>query len=189
MPQLQAYMPSPAPTSYSTVGTYSTYGNQGSFQATTTANGGFASGYAAGANMGANIVNTYALGAARRRQEELKAACMRTTGWIDTSTEDGKAQFSKATAALSSEKAKKRATDAEDRSQSEWHAAIDTFIDAEAARPGGINYLQDEAKLVALDKYVKQLANDPKNKHQKMSWFLIEAHKRVVGDIQTSTTQ
>jgi len=114
---------------------------------------------------------------------------MRTTGWIDTSTEDGKAQFSKAMVALNSAKTKKQAAGAEDRAKSEWNAAIDTFIDAEAARPGGINYLQDEAKLSALDKYVKELANDPKNEHQRMSWFLIEAHKRVVGDMQTSTSR
>ncbi len=93
MPKLQAYMPAPAPTGYNTTGTVSSYGNVSTFQGNTTPSGGLASGYATGANMGANIANAYAVSAARQREAELTGACMRTQGWIDTSTPEGQGKI------------------------------------------------------------------------------------------------
>lgn len=97
MPRMQAYMQTPAPTSYSTTGTITSNGSYGTFQGTTTPSSSFASRYAAGANAGADIANAYAAGAARARGEKLTAACMRTQGWIDTSLPEGQAQFKKIT--------------------------------------------------------------------------------------------
>ena len=45
--------------------------------------------------------------------------------------------------------------------------------------PGGIDYRKDPVKLAALDKYVKELANDPKNGGRSMTWYLVEASKLV----------
>lgn len=182
MPKLQAYMPAPAPTAYNTTGTISSYGNVSTFQGTTTPSGGLASGYATGANMGANIANAYAVSAARQREAELTGACMRTQGWIDTSTPEGQEKFRVASAQRQAPKG--QAT--EQSATREWATAVSTFLDTEAARPGGIDYRADAVKQAALDRYVKELANDPKNDHQKMSWFLIEAHKRVLADISSS---
>lgn len=182
MPTMMGYMPEPAPTSYHTTGTYTSYGNYGSFQGTTVASGGFASGYAAGANMGANIANAYALSAAHARQAELTTACMRTLGWIDTSTPEGQKKFKQAVAAQAA--AERPAADQSQASmgREKWIATINAFVEAEAARPGGIDYRTDMAKQEALDKYVKQLANDPANDDRSMAWFLIEAHKIVLGE-------
>ena len=55
-------------------------------------------------------------------------------------------------------------------------------MEMEAARPGGINYLQDKEKQALLDRYVKSLANDPSNDNQSLSWYLIQANQRVRKD-------
>lgn len=179
MPQLQGYMPVPAPSSYNTTGTITTYGGYSTFQGRTTASGGFASGYAQGANMGASIANAYALGAAKRREEELTHACMRTTGWIDTSTPEGEAKFKQAVA----ESAAKKSAPKESSSEaSQWEIAIRTLIDTEAARPGGIDYAGDISKQKAFDGYVAQLSKIPGNENKPANWFVIEAHKLVLRD-------
>lgn|GEM_PF-3006083 len=176
MPKLQGYMPVPAPTSYNTTGTYTNYGSYGSFQGTTTANSGFASGYASGANMGANIANAYALSAARDKEEKLTAACMRTLGWIDTSSPEGLAKFKQATSQLSQAKAAPEKSDSADK----WKTEVQTFIEVEAARPGGIDYRKDKEAQELFDKYLKQIASDPKSNNQSGTWLLIESHKQVV---------
>lgn len=63
-----------------------------------------------------------------------------------------------------------------------WVATINAFMEMEAARPGGINYLQDKEKQALLDRYVKSLANDPSNDNQSLSWYLIQANQRVRKD-------
>ena len=64
-----------------------------------------------------------------------------------------------------------------------WVATINAFMEMEASRPGGINYLQDKEKQALLYRYVKSLANDPTNDEQTMSWYLIQANQRVRKDL------
>lgn len=187
MPKMQAYMPIPEPTSYRTTGSYSSYGNYGTFQATTTPSGGFASGYASGANMGANIANAYAVSAARDREEKLAAACMRTLGWIDTSLPEGQEKFKQLTSSALAAQAASKQSASDKSAQDRWIATINTFVETEAARPGGIDYRTDTQKQDALDKYVKEIAAAPGNEDKKMSWFLIEAHKRVLEDYRQAS--
>lgn len=102
-PQTMPYMPAPAATSYVTTGTYTDLGGgYGSYRATTTPSGGFASGYAAGANAGANLANAILISQAQEKRDKLAAACMRTLGWIDTSTPEGVAKFKAAVSKLES---------------------------------------------------------------------------------------
>lgn len=182
MPKLQAYMPVPAPTTYNTTGTITNYGSTSTFQGTTTASGGFATGYANGANMGANFANAYAMGSARKREEQLTAACMRTQGWIDTSSPEGKAQLTQAVATMQTSPGTTRQQEADKAAEEKWVATINAFIETEAARPGGIDYRKDRVKQAALDKYVKELANAPDANQRSMAWYLIEAHKKVLQD-------
>ncbi len=96
---VMGYMPTPAPTSYTTYGTASTYGNQTAFNATTYSSGGFASGFAAGSNAGASLGNAIVVSQARRRIKNISDACMRTQGWVDASTPEGKEELQSATPA------------------------------------------------------------------------------------------
>ena len=70
----------------------------------------------------------------------------------------------------------------EKAAREKWNATIEAFLKTEAARPGGTNYRKDQLKLKALDKYVRELGNDPKNQDKPMLWFLTEAHKKVLAE-------
>ena len=172
--QLHLDIPAPAPSSYSTTGTYITYGGYGSFQGTTTPNHGFASGLASGISAGNNMVNAYAYSAAISKAEELTKVCMRTLGWIDTSSPEGLDKFQKETLRITATK------DLMKTEKDKWVTAINTFLDAEAAKPDGIDYRRDNEKYALLDKYVKLTANVPKNAQQSPDWLLKEGHRRVL---------
>ena len=183
-PRMTARMDVPGPTSYTTRGTYSQYGSTGTFNAITTANQGAGSSFASGYNAGASLGDAFAEIARQRQQKSVATACMRTLGWIDTSTPEGQAQFKQAATEFSEKPSSNQA--AEDKAVKEkWITTINTFLETEAARPGGIDYRSDKKKHAALDKYVKQLANDPKNERQSMVWFLVEAHKMVLLENET----
>lgn len=109
---------------------------------------------------------------------------MRTQGWIDTSTPEGQEKFKQGIASLATAKTASRQSAADKAARDEWVTTIGAFMDTESARPGGIDYRTDKAKQAALDKYVKELANDPANAKQRMSWFLTEAHKKVLADTE-----
>lgn len=172
----------PAPSSYTTRGTYSQYGSYGTFNATTTANAGFASNFASGYNAGASIGDAIASIQYQKRIAEVTRACMRTQGWIDTSTPEGQARFKQDAEARLAKKAADRQSEVRQTASEEWEAVVSAFLDFEAAKPGGIDYRKDSVKYAALDRYVKQLANDPVNNKQSMAWFLLEAHKMVLSD-------
>ncbi len=89
-------VPTPNPSSYTTTGTVTTYGNYAHINAVTRPSGGFASGYAAGQNAGANMANALLAAAAQREVEDLAAACMRSLGWVDVGTEDGRKRMAEA---------------------------------------------------------------------------------------------
>ena len=182
MPKFQGYMPIPSPTSYTTTGTLNTYGNYHSFQASTTPNSGFAGSYAAGANMGADIANAFAAAAARKREEELTKACMRKTGWIDTSTPEGEAQFKKAVDVVRAESVSREKQ--KTANEQEWTTAIQQLIQSEASRPGGINYKRDTFKQTQFDLYIGIITKDPKNQDKSPQWFVREAHEMVLQNIR-----
>jgi hypothetical protein len=182
MPKFQGYMPIPSPTSYTTTGTLNTYGNYHSFQASTTPNSGFAGSYAAGANMGANIANAFAAGAARKREEELTKACMRKTGWIDTSTPEGEAQFKKAVGVVRAESVSREKQ--KSANEQEWDTAIQQLVQSEASRPGGIDYKRDTFKQTQFDLYIGIITKDPKNQDKSPQWFVREAHEMVLQNIR-----
>ena len=187
-PAPTARMDVPAPTSYTTRGTYTQYGNYGTFRGTTTANGGFNSNFASGYNSGAALGDAIASIGFQKRLKDVTDACMRTQGWIETSTPEGQAKFKQdAAASLAKTAAAKQAavetrSAAEKAGKEQWDSVVQAFLQIEAARPGGTDYLNDSAKLESLDKYVKQLANDPATNKQSMAWFLVEAHKLVLKD-------
>lgn len=83
-------IPMPAPSSYTTTGTYTNYGGIGVLNTTTNPQGGFSSGLASGANLGAAIAHNRALSDANKQAMALTSACMRMRGWIDVSTLEGK---------------------------------------------------------------------------------------------------
>lgn len=185
-----AYIPVPAPTSYLTRGTYSQYGSTGTFQATTRARSSFDSQFASGYNSGAALGSALASMVNESKVTERTEACMREMGWVDTSTPEGVKKLEVATAAFQEKKrqrelqnaAKSQETEQQNKANERWLAAIETFIDAEAARPDGIDYLANAAQFNALDTYVKMLANRDENDDKPMSWFLIEANKLVRKD-------
>lgn len=162
----------PAATSFTTRGTYTQYGSNGTFSATTTARQSGQANFATGYNAGASIGDAFAEIAHQNRVKEVTAACMRKQGWIDTKSPEGEELFKQALASTSSRNTAS--------TNAPWVAAINTFVQAEAARPGGVDYRKDKRMQSQLDKYVKQLANDPKNDQQSMVWFLSEAHKNVL---------
>lgn len=140
---------------------YNSYNYSGTIRPQGSAAGSFAQGFANGMNMGAAV----AAGNARRK---IHHGCMMNLGWT---TEKPQAEVAKASPAP----APKTRTPEEEK----WSQAIDTFMDVEAASPGGIDYRNEPAKLQLLDVTVKALANDPKNSDKSMSWFLIEANRLV----------
>lgn len=176
-PRPTQYMPTPAPSSYTTTGTYTDNGGYGSFTARTRANNSFASGYASGYNTGASIGDAIVEVQMQKRRKRLSDACMRAQGWIDASTPDGQEELKKVTLEKSIEHEKAAIAE---RAMREWQAAISAFFQQESARRGGIDYLNDEPKLLSFDKYVKLLANQEKNNGRNSTWFLIEAHKMVL---------
>jgi len=99
-PSSPVYMPVPAPTTYSTTGTYQNYGNTGSYTATTVARPNPASSFANGFNTGAAFGAAFAQAQAEKRARDISAACMRSLGWVDTSTPEGKAKFQQPTQAV-----------------------------------------------------------------------------------------
>lgn len=117
----------------------------------------FSQGFANGMNIGSAI-------AASRAQNDIYHGCMVVKGW----SEDKE----KATA-LARQRSEK------DAAKDKWSDTIDQFLKTEASRPGGIDYLKDDFKLMQLDTIVKQLANDPKNNDKTMLWFLVEADRIV----------
>lgn len=140
---------------------YNSYNYSGTITPQGSAAGSFAQGFANGMNMGAAIE----AGNARRK---IHHGCMLNLGWT---TEKPQAEVAKASPAP----APKTRTPEEEK----WSNAIETFMDVEAASPGGIDYRSEPAKLNLLDITVKALANDPKNTDKSMSWFLIEANRLV----------
>jgi hypothetical protein len=90
------YTPVPAPTVYNTTGSYQNYGAGGYYSATTTASGGFASGLAQGANAGASIGAAIRQARVRNERHKVAVACMHQRGWIDVSTDEGRAELQKA---------------------------------------------------------------------------------------------
>lgn len=181
-PMPTSRMEVPAPTSYTTVGTYSQYGSSGTLNATTTPNSGFASKYASGSNAAADLIDAFESARYRKRIGTITQACMRTQGWIDTSTPEGQTKFKQdSEKRLANSSASKLAAEKK-AAADEWSTVIGAFMEIEARSPQGIDYRNDPKRLEALDKYVKQLANDPKNDKQNMAWFLIEAHKLVLAE-------
>lgn len=185
-----AYMPVPAPTSYLTRGTYSQYGSTGTFQATTRSRSSFDSQFASGYNSGAALGSALASIVNENKVTERAEACMREMGWVDTSTPEGVKKLEVATTAFQEKQrqrelqnaVKSQETQQQKQAKERWFAAIQTFIEIEASRPDGINYLSNSAQLNALDTYVKMLANRNANEGKSMSWFLIEANKLVRKD-------
>ena len=74
---------------------------------------------------------------------------MRTLGWIDTSSPEGLAKFKQATSQLSQAKAAPEKLDSADK----WKTEVQTFIEVEAARPGGIDYRKDKEAQELFDIY------------------------------------
>lgn len=130
----------------------------------------FAQGMANGMNMGAAM-------AAKRAREKIYHGCMLQMGW---STEARPVPVKQAAPPSATPPAplSKQASEKE-RGEERWHQTIATFLDVEAASPGGIDYRAEPAKMQLLDITVKGLANDPKNEGKSMSWFLIEANRLV----------
>jgi hypothetical protein len=60
-----------------------------------------------------------------------------------------------------------------------WFTSVHQFR-AEALKTSGINYATDAAKGEAWDGWVKQLASRPENANKSETWFLEEAHKKVM---------
>lgn len=135
----------------------STYTYSATTRPAQSAGNSFSQGFANGMNMGAAI-------AARRAQEKIYHGCMLELGWRTTAPASDKPTPSAKTTLTPDE---------------QWAQAIQTFLDVEAASPGGIDYRNDEPKLQLLDVTVRTLAKDPKNGDKSMNWFLIEANRLV----------
>lgn len=185
-PTPTARMDVPAPTSYTTQGTYTDYGSYGTFRGTTRANGGGAASFASGYNSGAAIGDAIASIQYQNRIKEVTAACMRTQGWVDTSTPEGQTRFKQDAEARKAKIAAAKQSEVKQAASDDWGTVVNAFLQIEAESPGGIDYRKDPVKFAALDKYVKLLANDPKNDRQNMAWFLVEAHKLVLADDQAA---
>lgn len=82
--------------------------------------------------------------------------------------------------------AKMKADLARDMSQQSaeamWKQTVESFI-AENPKNGGIDYAKNRTANVALDAYVRQLANDPNNNDKSMLWFLEKADSLVEADL------
>lgn len=64
------------------------------------------------------------------------------------------------------------------RAQQQWQRTIRTAFNA--AKAEGIDYAADEQKRNDLDSFVKMLGARPEHADKSMSWFLAEAHRRVL---------
>ena len=64
------------------------------------------------------------------------------------------------------------------RAQQEWQRTIRTQF--KAAKGEGIDYAADADKRADLDNFVKALGSRPEHADKSMSWFLAEAHRRVL---------
>lgn len=64
------------------------------------------------------------------------------------------------------------------RAQQQWQRTIRTAFNA--AKGEGIDYAADEEKRNDLDGFVKMLGARPEHADKSMSWFLAEAHRRVL---------
>lgn len=175
MPQTMPYMPVPSPTNYTTTGTINQYGSYSTFNATTTSSG-FASGYAAGANMGANIANAYLLSAAADKQEKLTGACMRSLGWVDTSTPEGAQKLKDATS-----EAKVSDTAAEQKKQQDT-LEIAGFLAwaAQQPPPNNIDYTVEDQKYKELMENFRYLLTKKEYGGRRFPEVLRIAHYMVV---------
>lgn len=63
--------------------------------------------------------------------------------------------------------------------EQEWVSTVKRFT-SQVAKDEGIDYAKDAAKQKDLDLFIKALAGDAENDNKPMSWFLEEAHRRVV---------
>jgi len=64
-----------------------------------------------------------------------------------------------------------------------WTHAVNQFMDSTARlseAAGGVVYRKDTEKWSDLDGFVRSLAARTEHAHQRMDWFLVEAHKRVL---------
>lgn len=89
MPSAPNPIPVPAPSSYTTTGTYANYGGFGVLNTTTRPSGSFSAGMASGANLGAAIAHSKAVNDANNHIMAVTSSCMRMRGWIDVSTPEG----------------------------------------------------------------------------------------------------
>lgn len=60
--------------------------------------------------------------------------------------------------------------------QQQWQNTVNTFLNSVKSE---VDYLANEDLASDLDLFVKQLANNPKNADQSMTWFLEQADRRV----------
>lgn len=177
-PAPTARMDVPAPTSYTTRGTYTDYGSHGTFSGTTRANGSFASGFASGYNSGAAIGDAIASIQYQKRIGEVTAACMRTQGWVDTSTPEGKTKFQSIVAASASNDAKTGAARSESIRKN-IETAIEHTFDFEAAQKNGIQYRSDRQKREAFFDYVASMLDDPRYADWKAIAVTMWANARI----------
>lgn len=63
----------------------------------------------------------------------------------------------------------------------QWWSDVHKF-QAEAVRTSGINYQADPEKNSALDDWVKRLSDKPEHADKPATWFLQEAHKKVMAE-------
>lgn len=175
MPQTMPYMPVPGPTNYTTTGSINQYGSYSTFNATTTSSG-FASGYAAGANMGANIANAYLLSAAADKQEKLTGACMRSLGWVDTSTPEGAQKFKDATSNAKTNDAAAEQKKLRDTTE------IAEFLAwaAQQPAPNNIDYTVDDEKYQELRENIRYVLNNKEYGGRPFPEVLRIAHYMVV---------
>ena len=92
-PVRSSRMDVPQPTSYTATGTVQRIGQVGYINGTATANSTFGSKFASGFNSAAGMADAIEVGRYRRQVEEVANACMRTKGWIDTSTPEGQSKL------------------------------------------------------------------------------------------------
>lgn len=144
------------------VGT-SSYGYQARVTPVPNPGAAFATGMANGMNMG------IAMRAAQDRQR-VYHGCMVSLGWSNDP---------EVLAAASKPKAPAKEPAGQDVDEERWRQAIETFLDMEAASPGGIDYRKDPAKMDLLDATVRALGRDPRHQDKSMSWFLMEANRMV----------
>lgn len=83
-------------------------------------------------------------------------------------------------AEISQEMRAQSETKQQEAAQQTWQGAINSFVDATAKAEGGVDYRKDAAKASDWDGFVRALAAKPEHSDKSMTWFLEEAHKRVL---------